>query len=171
MGFIPYKLIQKAIIFYTFSLNILSMFFTQTKRTALSIVDSFSSETLYFFPESSIPLITSSNKRSIINPKLEGDCWSFCNNKFRNLQGINTTIKKLPYISASLYKDTLEVADLSEWIMNIEVLSSGQVPIRFIVLAWAYSTGATLESFLTCKYYLHVITTDGDEHILDVKSA
>jgi hypothetical protein len=136
----------------------------------MSIIDSFSSETLYFFPDSVAPLVSSFNKKLVINPELERDCWSFSKNKFTYLFEGSTMVRKLPYISASLYKGDVLVADLSEWLMDIEVLSSKDLPLRFIIFTWAHMTGKTLESYLSSNYVLHVITTDGEEESLNIKN-
>jgi hypothetical protein len=79
--------------------------------------------------------------------------------------------RKLPYLSANLYKDGVLVSDISEWVMNIQIISSKNLPIQYLVFGWAYQNGIVLESYTTSKYMLEVITIDGDEMKLDVKTA
>jgi hypothetical protein len=171
MNFIPFKVLQKALTLYGISISVLTILLKQTKRTTMSILDSFSYETLYFFPDSVSPLISSFNKKLVINPVLEKDCWSFSKNKFTYLSEVDSVNRTIPYISAALYKGEDFIGDLSEWLMGVEILSSKELPLRFVILAWAHINGKTLDSYLTSEYFLHVITTDGEDYSLNIKTA
>lgn len=168
---ILYKIIHNFFLIYIWSVTIIDKIITQTKKTSRLLVNSFSDETLYFFPESIIPLIVANNSSTIINPDLESGCWSFNKSTFRCMEEDTKISKKIPYLSASLYKDDVFLADLSEWIQNIVVISFKELPIRFLVFAWAYQNRIVLESYTTSRYFLEVITTDGDEARLDIKTA
>ena len=171
MNFIPYKVLQKAISLYGFSISVISILFRQTKRTTMSILDSFSSETLYFFPDSLAPSVSSFNKKLIINPVLVKDCWSFSKNKFTYLSDDTNSSRNLPYISAALYKGNVLIDDLSEWLMGIEIMSSKELPLRFVIFTWAHINRRVLDSYLTSDYTLQVITTDGEDYALNIKTA
>ena len=168
---IPYKVIQNIIFLYVWSLTILERIFKQTKKTTQVIVDSFSEETLYFFSDSVIPLIVKNNTSTIITPDLESDCWSFNNNTFVHVTEKECISSRLPYLSASLYRDGVLIGDLSEWLQNINIISCKNIPVRFLVLAWAYQNSVSLKTYSTSKYELQVITMDGDEVTLDIKTA
>jgi hypothetical protein len=166
-----YKLFQQFLFFYIWSTTFLERVIKQTQKTTKVIFNSFSDETLYFFPDSIVPLIVGNKNPVIISPDLESNCWSFHNNIFKFMNDDNNySSKKLPYLSACLYKDNVFVADISEWIQNIEVISTQNLPSRFIVFAWAYQANIVLESYTTSSYFLEVITLDGDEIRLDVKT-
>jgi hypothetical protein len=137
----------------------------QTKITSELLINSFSEETLYFLPDSTLPIIISKNIS--ITSDIESLCWSFTKNTFRYMEEVLP--KKLPYLSVSLYKDGIFFHDLSEWFQNITVSSSINPPLRFLILTWAYQNKIVLDSYLTSKYVLHVITIDGDEIELDIK--
>ena len=169
MNFIPYKLIQNFIFLYVWSTYIIERVYKQTKKSSLQLINSFSDETLYFFHDSTIPLITGNITSTIINPDLESKCWSFHNNTFKYMDGITCSSKKLPYLSASLFKDGTFIADLSDWLQSIDVISSNTIPTRFLVFAWAYKNNIVLESYSSSKYELRVITMDGDDLSLDIK--
>jgi hypothetical protein len=166
-----YKFIHNFFLIYIWSVAVIDKIITQSKKTSRLLVNSFSDETLYFFPESIIPLIVTNNSLTIINPDLESGCWSFNKSIFRFMEEDSTVTKKIPYLSASLYKDDVFLADLSEWIQNIEVISSRELPVRFLVFGWAYQNRIVLESYTTSKYFLEVITIDGDESRIDIKTA
>ena len=170
MNFTPYKLIQNFIFLYTWSTYILEKIFTQTKKTSRLLINSFSDETLYFFYDSTIPLITGNITSTIINPDLELGCWSFHNTTFKCIEENMYPSKKLPYLSASLFKDSIFIADLSDWLQTIDVISSNSIPTRFLVFAWAYKNNIVLESYSSSKYELRVITMDGDDLSLDIKT-
>ena len=165
-----YTIFQKLIFFYLWSTTFLERIVKQTRKTTGLFINSFSDETLYFFPESIFPLIVGNKNPVILSPDLESCCWSFHKSTFKFMNG-DFSSRKLPYLSASLYKDGISIGDLSEWIMNIEIISSIELPIRFLVFAWAYENNVVLESYMTSKYDLEVITMDGDEIMLDVKTA
>jgi len=165
-----YKLFQQFLFFYIWSTTFLERVIKQTQKTTKVIFNSFSDETLYFFPDSIVPLIVGNKNPVIISPDLESNCWSFHNKIFKFMTEEDNISNKLPYLSASLYKDGAFVADLSEWIQNIEVISSRNLPIRFLVFAWAYQSSFVLESYTASNYLLEVITIDGDEIRLDVKT-
>jgi hypothetical protein len=166
-----YNLIQTFLFFYVWSTSFVGRVVKQTRKTTRLLLNSFSDETLYFFPGSIVPLIVGNNSSVIISPDLESDCWSFHKDTFKFMEEDSYSLKKLPYLSASLYKDGAFIADLSEWAQNIEVISSRDLPIRFLVVAWAYQNNIILESYSTSNYFLEVITIDGDEIKLDVKTA
>jgi hypothetical protein len=165
-----YKLFQQFLFFYIWSTTFLERVIKQTQKTTRLLINSFSDETLYFFPDSVVPLIVGNKTPIIISPDLESCCWSFHKNVFKFITEENNISNKLPYLSASLYKDGTFVADLSEWIQNIEVISHKELPIRFLVFAWAYQTNSILESYTSSNYFLEVITIDGDEIRLDIKT-
>ena len=171
MNFIPYNLIQNFIFVYAWSTYILEKIFTQTKKTSRLLINSFSDETLYFFTDSTIPLITENITSTIINPDLETGCWSFHNTTFKSIEENIYPPKKLSYLSASLFKDDIFIADLSEWLQTIQVISSNKIPTRFLVFVWAYKNNIVLESYSSSKYELRVITIDGDDLSLDIKTS
>jgi len=168
---IAYNLIKTFLFFYVWSTAFLERILKQTRKTTGLLLNSFSDETLYFFPGSIIPLIVENKNPIIISPDLESCCWSFHKNTFKFITDGSYSSRKLPYLSASLYKDGDFVADLSEWIQHIEVISFKELPIQYLVFAWAYQNGIVLESYTTLTYLLEVITIDGDMISLDVKTA
>ena len=168
---IAYNLIKTLLFFYVWSTAFLERILKQTRKTTGLLLNSFSEETLYFFSDSLVPLIAGSNSSAIIRPDLESGCWSFNKNTFTFMTEESYVSRKLPYLSANLYKDGVLVSDISEWVMNIQIISSKNLPIQYLVFAWAYQNGIVLESYTTSKYILDVITIEGDEMKLDVKTA
>ena len=166
-----YTIFQNLLFFYLWSTSFVGRVIKQTKKTSRLFLNSFSDETLYFFSDSLVPLIVANKNPVIISPDLESACWSFHKSSFKFMTEDSYSSRKLPYLSASLYKDDIFVGDLSEWIMNIDVISARELPIRFLVFAWAYQNNVVLETYSTSKYVLEVITMDGDDIKLDVKSA
>jgi hypothetical protein len=113
-------------------------------------------EILYFFPNSLLPLISSHHQ--II--KHQPNTWSFHNNIFNYN---NSKPTKLPYISASLYKDNTLIADISEWAERMIVHSDTDLPIPILIISWGYSTNFVFDTYDLSQYKLCVITLDGDE--------
>ena len=56
------------------------------------------------------------------------------------------------------------VANLSEWMETVK--SNDEVPIQYLVIAWAYTTSVTLKYPL--DYKLSVFTIDGEEKVIVV---
>jgi hypothetical protein len=56
----------------------------QTRITTGLLINSFSEETLYFLPDSTLPITLSKNIS--ITPDIESLCWSFSNNTFRYME-------------------------------------------------------------------------------------
>jgi len=160
-----YNIFHTLMVCYLWTRLFIERIIRQTKITSGLLINSFSEETLYFLPDSTLPITFSKN--ICITSDIESLCWSFTKNTFKYMEV--TLPKKLPYLSVSLYKDGIFFDDLSEWFQNITVISSSNPPLRFVVLAWAYQNKIILDSYLTSKYILHVITIEGDEIELDMK--
>ena len=62
------------------------------------------------------------------------------------------------------------MSDISDWVQKITINSSNNLPLRFLIFTWAYQNNTILESYLSSKYELEVITIDGDEMRLDIKT-
>ena len=170
MYFVSYKVIEKFIFIYLWITVFLEKFIIQANKTTRLLINSFSEDTLYFFHDSLIPLISRNNNSYIIRPDLESACWSFNNNTFKFLSDNTNNNKKLPYIYACLYKNDTLVSDISDWVQKITINSSNDLPLRFLIFTWAYQNNIILESYLSSKYELQVITIDGDEMKLDIKT-
>jgi len=168
---ILHNFIHNFILLYVWSVTLIDKIIKQSKKTSRLLINSFSDETLYFIHDSTVPLIVANSSSCIINPELESGCWSFHKSTFRFMEEDTTVSKKIPYLSASLYKDNILILDISDWIQDINVVSTQALPLKFIVFSWAYYNNVVLESYTTSKYELHVITIDGDEAILDIKTA
>ena len=160
------SMLQSMLFLYIWSLSLIQRLLRQTKKTAGLLVNSFSEETLYFV-DSELPVIVS--KASTLTTDIESACWSFSDNGFRYMT--ETPAKKLPYLSATLYKDDVFFSDLSDWFQEVSFVSQVDPPLRFVVFVWAYQNKIVLDSYLTSKYTLHVITIDGDEMELNMKTA
>lgn len=155
------EVFSKLLLYFFWVLKVKDSILHQTKKTTLALVDSFSEEknSLYFYPGSIIPLITS--QKPIIN--IDDNVWKFHENTFMQNHSEKKQLVHLPYISASLYKGADLIADISEWIQSIK--ATGIPPASTIILAWAYSTNMVLDSKLS-EYSLSVITDDGDDETI-----
>ena len=85
MYFVSYKVIEKFIFIYLWITVFLEKFIIQANKTTRLLINSFSEDTLYFFHDSLIPLISINNNSYIIRPDLESACLSFNNNTFKFL--------------------------------------------------------------------------------------
>ena len=171
LQYISFDLLSNLFSVYLFSIDSLTKILNKTRKSITYTTNSFVSETLYFFPDSSVPLIATPENNVLFNPSLEGPYWIFSENTFRFSSETNKPPSKLPYISASLFKNGVFVSDLSEWIQNVVMVSSESLPLRVLVMTWAYSTGTVLEGYRTSEYTMQVFTTDGEEHMLNIKTA
>ena len=152
--------------FFPIALNIYSILynatflaFEQGKKTTNALVDSFEKPVLYFFEGSLIPQI--SNK--IFKESGASLVYSTSEKLFLNYEK-SASPTHLPYISAVLMNGDEVVANLSEWMETVK--SNVDVPLPYLVIAWAYTTSATLAYPL--NYTLSVFMEDGEEKTLDL---
>lgn len=153
-GFLPIALNMYSI-FY----DVTMIAFEQGKKTTNALVDSFEKPVLYFFEGSLIPQI--SNEIFKESDAVLVYCTS--EKSFLNYEK-SAPPTHLPYISAVLMNGDEVVANLSEWMETVK--ANVDVPLPYLVVAWAYCTSATLRYPL--KYTLSVFTTDGEEKVLEV---
>lgn len=152
-------LVPIALNMYSIFYNISIIAFEQGKKTTNALVDSFDKPVLYFFEGSLIPQI--SNKIF----KENGAKMVYCTSEKSFLDYEKSAPPThLPYISAVLMENDQVIANLSEWMETVK--SNVEVPLPYLVIAWAYSTSATLTYPL--KYTLSVFTEDGEEKVLEV---
>lgn len=142
-----------------------TIFFNQGYKTYIAVLDSFqpNQSILYFYNNSILPQYSDKELLSF-----DESYWSFDTTtnifSYRKKDGI---VSQLPYISAELHSNnTLE--NISEWVEKVRVCSPEDVslPIHILIITWAHSMNKILGPLNT--YTLNVITTDGEDKIIDV---
>jgi len=152
--------------FVPLAINVYSVIHTTTtlaikqgKKTTNALIDSFNEPVLYFFEGSSIPQI--SNR--IFEESKAYWVYNTVTKTFYTSKG-NSEFSHLPYISATLLDNTQEIGNLSEWMEDVK--SNSKVPLKHLIVAWAYCNSIKLKYSL--DYKLSVFTIDGEEEMLDV---
>jgi hypothetical protein len=151
---------------YVTLIDISSKVFTQSKKTAGAILQSFETTKLYFLNDSIIPL--TSHELFQFD---EVAYWYFdtATTTFVYSNATPVESKHLPYISATLNDSGIAVGNLSEWIETVHCKSPPDIvlPLKVLVVTWAYCNLQTLNYSLE-KYTLAVFTDQGEEKTFKV---
>ena len=143
----------------------------QFRRSKNALSNSFKNELVYFYEDDGkyTVFVGLAGQRPLVS---YGECsWVYIPHKktFADILSDEGVIKSVPYIGATIsYTVTNElVADMSEWLSDINYSSTKPVPPQLLLAGWSYDTGTPIYEFKL--YTLRVTDVFGteEEFILD----
>jgi len=156
---------------YGHILNYRDSFVKQIRQSRNALINSFKKETVYFYEDKGkyTVFVGVPGQQPIVS---YGRCsWVYIPHKktFVEISSEEKTIKSIPYIGATIsYIVTNElVADMSEWLSDINYSSSKSVPPQLLLAGWSYDTGIPIYEFKLYILRLTDIFGNEEEFMLD----
>ena len=156
---------------YIYILNYKESIVKQIRRSRNALMNSFKKENVCFYEDD--------GKYTIFvgvpgqNPIVTyGMCsWIYVPHKktFAEISSGEKVIKSIPQIGATIsYSVTNElVADMSEWLSDINYLSLNSVPPQLLLAGWSYDTGVPIYEFKLYILRLTDLFGNEEEFVLD----
>jgi hypothetical protein len=142
--------------------------YIQSLKTSSATLSSFNSETLLFLTNCSNFAIKDSSflKNATVNSLYE---WSYSSNRFTKRDQVTEMPKKYRWMSASLYRGEVMIADLTTWLENILVIAQNEEypPDDILVQAWQYDYMRELGPLE--EYSLQIINEDAELLVRNLK--
>jgi hypothetical protein len=153
---------------YSWTLETSERIYIQGLKTSSATLSSFNSQKLLFLTNCSNLAIKDS---SFLNDTCLDSFyeWSYLSNRFTKNNQSTGILKKYKWMSASLYRGDVMIADLTTWLENILVISQDNEypPDDILVQAWQYDYAKELDSLE--EYSLQIINEDADLLVKNLK--